>query len=68
MFSIEEYVLHQKTRHIGKVIGYGHEILNDVYTPTLKVLVEQAEATGKRGIVEEDLYSAWVKLSGSQHF
>ncbi|AFY88698.1 hypothetical protein Chro_3233 [Chroococcidiopsis thermalis PCC 7203] len=61
MFGIGEYVLHQKTGHIGKVIGYGHEILNGVYTTTLKVLVDYAETSGKRGVVEEDLYSAWVK-------
>ena len=61
MFSIGEYVLHQKTGHIGKVMGYGHEILNGVYTTTLKVLVDYAETSGKRGVVEEDLYSAWVK-------
>ncbi|OWY69860.1 hypothetical protein B7486_17970 [cyanobacterium TDX16] len=61
MFGIEEYVLHQKTGHIGKVIGYGHEILNGVYTTTLKVLVDYAETSEKRGVVEEDLHSAWVK-------
>ena len=61
MFGIGEYVLHQKTGHIGKVMGYGHEILNGVYTTTLKVLVDYAETSGKRGVVEEDLYSAWVK-------
>ncbi|WP_317107099.1 hypothetical protein [Chroococcidiopsis sp. SAG 2025] len=54
-------MLHQKTGHIGKVIGYGHEILNGVYTTTLKVLVDYAETSGKRGVVEEDLHSAWVK-------
>ena len=65
MFSIGEYVLHKKTGQIGKVIGYGHEILNDVYTTTVQVLVDYAEATGKRRIVEEDLYSAWVKWLSS---
>ena len=65
MFSIGEYVLHKKTGRIGKVIGYGHEILNDVYTTTVQVLVDCAEATGKRRIVEEDLYSAWVKWLSS---
>lgn len=65
MFGIGEYVLHQKTGHIGKVIGYGHEILNGVYITTLKVLVDYAETSGKRGVVEEDLYSAWVKWISS---
>lgn len=61
MFSIGEYVLNQKTGHIGKVVGYGHQILNDVYITTLKVLVDYSEAQGKRGVVKEDLCSAWVK-------
>lgn len=65
MFSIGEYVFHQKTGHIGKVIGYGHEILNDVYTTTLKVLVDCAEATERERVVEEDSYSAWVKWLSS---
>lgn len=62
MFSIGEDVLNQNTGHVGKVIGYGHQILNDVYTTTLKVLVVKAENSVKQGTVEEDLYSAWVKL------
>lgn len=61
MFSIGDYVLNQKTGHIGKVIGYGHQILNDVYTTTLKVLVADAKNSINRGFVEEDLYSAWAK-------
>lgn len=61
MFSIGEYVLNQKTGHMGRVIGYGHQILNDVYITTVKVLVDYSPALGKRGVVEEDLSSAWVK-------
>lgn len=60
VFSLGEYVLHQKTGHIGKVVGYGHEILNDVYTTTLKVIVDSVGDSRKQGIVEEDLYSARV--------
>ena len=59
MFSIDEYVLNQKTGHIGKVVGYGHQILNNVYTTTLKVLVSEAGNPLKHIIVEEDLYSNW---------
>jgi hypothetical protein len=61
MFSIGDQVLHQKTEHMGEVIGYGHQILNTVYTTTLKVLVTYAESSGRHGVVEEDLYSAWTK-------
>lgn len=65
MFNIDEYVLNQKTGHIGKVVGYGHQILNDVYTTTLKVLVSKAGDPLKHMIVEEDLYSAWIKWLNS---
>ena len=43
------------------MIGYGHQILHEGDTTTLKVLVDYALASNKRGIVEEDLHSAWVK-------
>lgn len=62
MFGVGDSVVNQNTGHIGKVIGYGHQILNGVYTTTLKVLVNDAETTKTRGLVEEDLYSVWVKL------
>lgn len=60
MFSIGDYVVNQQNKHLGKVIGYGHQILDSGYTTTLKVLVDYAEDLGKRGFVEEDLYSAWM--------
>ncbi|MBW4574304.1 MAG: hypothetical protein KME08_03375 [Aphanothece sp. CMT-3BRIN-NPC111] len=59
MFNIGDYVLNQKTGHMGKVIGYGHQVINDVYTTTIKVLVTHAESSAKRGFVAEDLFSAW---------
>ncbi|MBL1178206.1 MAG: hypothetical protein FWK01_24440 [Pantanalinema sp. GBBB05] len=60
MFNVGEYVLNQNTGNIGKVIGYGHQILKEGYTTTLKVLVDQALTSGRRGIVEEDVYSSWT--------
>jgi hypothetical protein len=65
MFSIGEYVQNQKTGHIGKVIGYGHEILSEGYTTTLKVLVDYTLTSGRRGVVEEDLHSVWVRWLSS---
>jgi hypothetical protein len=61
MFSIGEYVFHQETGNIGKVIGYRHQVPNDISTTTLKVLVDCALNSGERGVVEEDIYSAWSK-------
>lgn len=65
MFNVGEYVQNHKTGHIGKVIGYGHQMLEEGYTTTLKVLVDHALAYGKRGVIEEDLYTSWGKWQGS---
>lgn len=37
MQNIGDVVIHQKTRRIGKVVGYGHQIVDAVYQPTLIV-------------------------------
>lgn len=64
MFSVGDYVIHQKNGHVGKVIGYGQQILNNTSSPTLKVLVAEAADNSKRGFVEEDLYSVWTRWPG----
>jgi hypothetical protein len=61
MFSIGEQVFNQNTGNIGKVIGYGHEVLDSGYTLTLKVLIAKVKNSGRRKAVEEDLYSNWVQ-------
>ncbi len=69
MFNVEDYVFNQKTGHIGKVIGFGHQIIKSGYTTTLKVLVVESETFSHRRFVEEDLYSAWIRWPGTaQHF
>ncbi|MBW4568531.1 MAG: hypothetical protein KME31_11020 [Tolypothrix carrinoi HA7290-LM1] len=57
MFTIDEPVINQKTGQLGKVIGYGHQIINNVYTVTLKVLV--AEPAANKVLVVEDAIHAW---------
>ncbi len=61
MFTLGDYVVSQKTGCIGKVISYGHQILNGIYTPRLKVLVSEALNSKKSGFVEEDLHSTWTQ-------
>lgn len=67
MFNLGDYVLNQKTGHLGKVIGYGHQIMNDVYTTTLKVLVHEAtnsqKNSQKKELVVEDVISVWTQGS-----
>ena len=63
MFNIGDHVVNQKTGHIGKVVGYGHQILRSGYETTLKVLLAESE-NSRRGVVIEDLYSAWSPGQG----
>lgn len=65
MFNIGDRVLNQKTGQLGKVIGYGHQILNNAYMPTLKVLMAEAADFSKLRLVEEDLYSVWMLWQNS---
>lgn len=60
MFAIGDVVIHLKTKHAGKVVGYGHEIVDGVYTPTLKVLIAHTSEPNKRCFMEEDVQSAWT--------
>ena len=61
MFSIGEQVFSRKTGNTGKVIGYGHEVIDSGYTLTLKVLIDKVESSGRTTAVEEDLYSNWIQ-------
>ncbi|MBW4446320.1 MAG: hypothetical protein KME22_16435 [Hassallia sp. WJT32-NPBG1] len=60
MFNIGDYVLNQKSGCLGKVIGYGHQLIDNVYTTTLQVLVAENENSQKRELVIEDIISAWT--------
>jgi hypothetical protein len=61
MLKIGDYAQHLKTGCVGQVIGYGHQILDSAYLPTLKVQIIR----GKERIQErflEDLASTWTLL------
>ena len=62
MVQVGDNVLHQQNGYSGKVIGYGHEIRNGVYLPTLKVRVVQGKDQNHKGFIEEDLSSAWQRV------
>lgn len=58
MQNIGDVVIHRKTRRIGKIVGYGHQIVDGVYQPTL--IVRNVKGMGlKRKKVVEDLATAW---------
>jgi hypothetical protein len=59
MLTIGDYALHKITGKLGQVVAYGHEMLDSVYLPTLKVEVVSETGMGQRTFVE-DLTSKWV--------
>lgn len=61
MFNVEDYAVHLVTGCIGKVIGYGHQMIDGAYLPTLKVRVTQGTETTVGSFVE-DIHSAWQEL------
>lgn len=59
MLNIGDYVLHKVTGKLGQVVAYGHEILDSIYLPTLKVEVASDTAIDQKTFVE-DLTSQWM--------
>jgi hypothetical protein len=59
MHNIGDRLQHKKSGNIGKVVAYGHWIINDVYLTTLKVLLDKE--TGETNIVE-DVVTEWIHL------
>lgn len=57
MFQLNDYAQHQ-SGCIGKVMGFGHQMLDSVYQPTLKVRV--TGGNGTLGSFVEDVSSAWT--------
>ena len=57
MIDIHSYVRHKRTYKIGKVLGYGYKIVDEVYLTTLKVeLLEEGVLEG----FTEDVYTEWI--------
>lgn len=61
MVTLGDYVINRQTGHFGTVVGYGHEMINSVYTPTLKVRVVAEPKDNKKGFIKEDLFFNWRK-------
>lgn len=61
MINIGDYAVHQTTGNVGKVFGYGHQIVDGVYLPTLKVRVSTGTEVNQESFVES-LSSEWVLL------
>jgi hypothetical protein len=62
MMTINDYAYHLKTKTVGKVIGYGHKLVNNSYVTTLKVLVPKSLRLDKKHRIIEDLVTQWSPL------
>ena len=58
MLRIGDFVQHKQTDLTGVVIGYGHQIINDIYLPTLVVHLDRSHSVSRKGVME-DLSSQW---------
>ncbi len=59
MLNIGDCVLHKQTGRSGKVFGYGYQMVNSAYLPTLIVRVAEAASLSQKSFVE-DLSSSWM--------
>jgi hypothetical protein len=46
MLIVNDYAFHQGTGRVGRVIGYGHQVVNGSERRTLKVACERIDSTG----------------------
>jgi hypothetical protein len=62
MLIVNDIAYHQGNKVVGKVVGYGHKLVNNSYLPTLRVLVKEQTRHGDRHFVIEDLASKWMPM------
>jgi hypothetical protein len=61
MLNVGDYALHKITGKLGQVVAHGHEMIDSVYLPTLKVEVVNDTELSQKTFVE-DLTSEWVSV------
>lgn len=61
MLNVGDYALHKITGKLGQVVAHGHEIIDSVYLPTLKVEVVNDTGLNQKTFVE-DVTSEWVSV------
>ena len=65
LIAIDDFVQHRQAGYVGKVVGYGHQMIDGMYLPTLIVRLSEIAGTNHAGFVE-DLSSAWVWVEGER--
>lgn len=59
LLNVGDYVLHKLTGKLGQVVAHGHEMIDSVYLPTLKVEVVTDTNLNHKTFVE-DVTSEWI--------
>lgn len=61
LLNVGDYALHKITGKLGQVVAHGHEMIDSVYLPTLKVEVINETGLRQKTFVE-DLTSKWESV------
>ncbi|MEQ8975856.1 MAG: hypothetical protein RIE73_36420 [Coleofasciculus sp. C1-SOL-03] len=68
MLNIGDYAHHRSTGNVGKVVAYGHQTVEGVYLPTLKVEVQVVNESGKKTrTFIEDVFQEWMQVEQGVH-
>lgn len=65
MLNVGDYALHKITGKLGQVVAHGHEMIDSVYLPTLKVEVVIDTNLNQKTFVE-DVTSEWVLVDNQE--
>lgn len=61
MFNIGDRVIHKTTGQVGKVFGYGHQMVDGAYLPTITVRILEETNIHHSSFIE-DLSCEWVQV------
>lgn len=61
MFNLDDYVSHKLSGYIGKVVAYGHQMVDGAYQPTIRVKVTNHLTTSQTTFIE-DLATLWERV------
>jgi len=61
MFNLDDYVSHKLSGYLGKVVAYGHQMVDGAYLPTIRVRIYNQLTTSQLMFVE-DLVPLWERV------
>lgn len=68
LLKIGDYARHRVTGNVGKVVAYGHQIVDGVYLPTLTVEIRSIhERVLQKRTFIEDMFQEWIPIEEGYH-